>query len=130
MVMLKTSTDTIIELTEALSQFYKSRPTRIEHKWFLHIMAERSILSLFQRIIGKIQDVNTRNDIGVTPLYFAAQEGHFEVCKIILGYVEDKNPARNNGATPIIWRTKIPQVMMVQLHFSWLPKVTTLKSAS
>ena len=44
MVMLKTSTDTVIELATAVSQFFKLRITRIDHKWSpLHITNERGI---------------------------------------------------------------------------------------
>ena len=38
---------------------------------------------------------------GMTPLYAAANNGHFEICKLIVENVEDKNPAYNSGYTPV-----------------------------
>ena len=34
---------------------------------------------------------------GFTPLHFAAQEGHTEICKFLIEIVEDKNPLNKTG---------------------------------
>ena len=36
-----------------------------------------------------------------TPLHFASDRGHFEVCKLILENISEKNPRNNNGDTPL-----------------------------
>ena len=48
-----------------------------------------------------MEDKNPANNEGDTPLSFAAQEGYFEICKLIIENVEDKNPANNSGSTPL-----------------------------
>ena len=46
-------------------------------------------------------DKNPRNRRGETPFHEAAEEGHYEVCKLIIENVLDKNPRDNNGNTPL-----------------------------
>ena len=36
----------------------------------------------------------------LTPLHLAAENGHFEICRMIMDSVEDKNPADQWGTTP------------------------------
>ena len=48
-----------------------------------------------------MEDKNPAENDGFTPLYVAAQNGHFQICKLIIDYVEDKNPANNLGYTPL-----------------------------
>ena len=37
----------------------------------------------------------------VKHLHYAAEEGHFDLCKTILDHIEDKNPKDSNGRTPL-----------------------------
>ena len=37
---------------------------------------------------------------GRTPLHYAAQECHFELCRLMLTNLEDKTPTDNFGFTP------------------------------
>ena len=37
-------------------------------------------------------DKNPKSEDGTTPLHFAAQVGHKEVCRLIIDSVMDKNP--------------------------------------
>ena len=39
--------------------------------------------------------------IGWTPLHFASQQGHSEVCKVLLENQAEKNPKNNKGWTPL-----------------------------
>ena len=47
-----------------------------------------------------IEDKAPKDNIGQTPLHYAARRGHLDVVKYILENVEDKNPRDNNGKTP------------------------------
>ena len=44
--------------------------------------------------------IATENNVGMTPLHFAARHGQLEVCKLIMDNVVDKNPADIQGLTP------------------------------
>ena len=44
---------------------------------------------------------NPRKEDGLTPLHFAALNGHFETCKFIINLVENKNPGDIYGCTPL-----------------------------
>merc|ERR1712029_893873 len=37
----------------------------------------------------------------MTPLHFAAIQGHLETCRFIISQVQDKNPRDKNGNTPL-----------------------------
>ena len=37
---------------------------------------------------------------GWTPLHYAAESGHLDVCKLIIANVDDKNPINIFGETP------------------------------
>ena len=40
-------------------------------------------------------------NMGATPLYIAAQNGHLEVARLLLDATADKDKAMNMGATPL-----------------------------
>ena len=46
-----------------------------------------------------VTDKNPARNDEFTPLYFAAQNGQFDTCKLILNVVKNKNPAANFGIT-------------------------------
>ena len=46
-------------------------------------------------------DKNPETNRGFTPLYIAAQQGHFHIFKFIIDNVNDKNPTNNMGFTCI-----------------------------
>lgn len=45
-------------------------------------------------------DINSKNIIGWTPLYYAASNGNLEVCKLLIKLGADKNIKSNEGKTP------------------------------
>ena len=49
---------------------------------------------------GRIEDLNLPDEDSVTPLHFAANENHLEICQIILEKAKEKNPKDNKGVTP------------------------------
>ena len=52
-------------------------------------------------IIQHGQNKNPADDHNNTPLHWAANEGHLEVCRLIIANVQDKNPADHWGQTPM-----------------------------
>ena len=51
---------------------------------------------------------------GSTPLHFAAQNGHLEVCKLIMDNITDKNPANVEGEMPYHFAAKKGQLAVCQ----------------
>ena len=71
----------------------------------LHEAAAKGIIGNFQYYMTEFpEDSNPKDNLGLTPLHYAALNGHKEMCKFILDLpnVHDKNPACSKfGATPI-----------------------------
>ena len=49
---------------------------------------------------GRIEDLNLPDEDSVTPLHFAANQNHLEICQIILEKAKEKNPKDINERTP------------------------------
>ena len=60
-----------------------------------------SLLKGLMKTNSSLQEKNPRNSRGETPLHYAAENGHFEVCKLIIEWVDDKSPRNDNGITPL-----------------------------
>ena len=64
--------------------------------------AENGNIDFFAALTEFATDPNpTSNARGKTPLHYAAEEGHLEVCQLLLERCEDKNPADGDGWTPL-----------------------------
>ena len=71
---------------------------------FLHLTAMNGYLGICEltiRKIHKVEDRNPSNRWGDTPLHYAAEFGHLEVCQLIIQSVDEKNPKNNEGSTPL-----------------------------
>lgn len=68
---------------------------------FLHQAAEKGMLGIIKKYLAKpgAYDVNVKNDLGETPLFAAASEGHANVCDFLLarGAALDVH-SRENGS--------------------------------
>jgi ankyrin repeat protein len=61
-------------------------------------------------------DINVTTDSGATPLYFAAQEGHINIVRLLLSQNEiDVNAATDSGATPLFISSQEGHVEVVEL---------------
>ena len=67
----------------------------------LHSAAANDLLSVCQKLIEVVDEVNPENDNGNTPLHLAAQKGHLQICQLIVNNINYKNPKNFNGETPI-----------------------------
>ena len=46
-------------------------------------------------------NVNTKTNSGMTPLYYAARQGHTEIVKLLIDHNADVNAKSNYGGTPL-----------------------------
>ena len=96
LVMEKVPVEIVKKLALAVEQFYTQRPyeTRLSYQHSPHhFAAVCGSLSLCKLIAQKTLVLNPPRRDGLTPLHFAAQEGHFDVCKYIIDHLDgDKNP--------------------------------------
>ena len=46
-------------------------------------------------------DPNTKNKAGLTPLYYAAQQGATKIAKLLIAYKADINASNNDGLNPL-----------------------------
>ena len=93
-----------MDLSNAIRQFYKKGTdlTYFEGLTPLHVAAGTGQLILYQMVGEKTNERQPRDISGKVPLYYAAQNGHFEICEdIIMESFKDKNPADNYGSTPL-----------------------------
>ena len=75
--------------------FYGSKFNGSFVKLFFSAMHNKTICS------HKVEDRNPSNEWGETPLHYAADHCHLEVCKLIIQSVDEKNPKNNEGDTPL-----------------------------
>jgi cytohesin len=68
-----------------------------------HIAAMNGDVEKYTQLVENEDDKNPADEQGFTPLYIAADRGHFELCKSILETesVIDGNPRIYNGDTPL-----------------------------
>ena len=84
----------------------QERPARQHSQTALHfvVAAAQCNLELCKLIIKNLEnnsDKNPENADGITPLHLAAENGHFEVFRLILENATTKNPVAFNGLTPL-----------------------------
>ena len=51
-------------------------------------------------IIKRVDVKNPKNRKKMTPLHYAAVNGHLDICQLIMKYVKNKNPKNQKGETP------------------------------
>jgi ankyrin repeat protein len=76
----------------------------------LFLAASKGHLEIYDLPTRKLRDKNPGNtsllnEWGRTPLHWAANNGHFGVCKLIIDGTSNKNPAeiKNDRSTPLHW---------------------------
>ena len=94
------TTETLNELRYAMK--FRSYNFFYKNLFPQHVGAMVGNLLLFKRISEIDSDLNPGNDenMGITPLHCAVQNGHIEVCKYIIDNIRDKNPMTAWGWTP------------------------------
>ena len=99
------TTETIIELGQAVEKFYQKNMNLnyFEGLTPLHVVAGSGHLNLYQKIHEKASMKYPKDDCEFLPLYYAAQNGHLDICQIIIleSKSGDKNPVNKYGLTPL-----------------------------
>ena len=74
-----------------------------EDPFALHAAAQQGDAALVQELLGKGLAPSTFDDLGMTPLHYAAQEGHLPVIDLLLraGADVDAHDERRIGNTPL-----------------------------
>ena len=49
----------------------------------------------------QVDNKNPSNELGYTPLHWAAEFDHIDICKLILAKIKNKSPISNDGKTPL-----------------------------
>ena len=44
---------------------------------------------------------NVKDDLDLTPMHLAVQQGHFEICKVLIEHGADPNPKTGRGASAL-----------------------------
>ena len=73
----------------------------------------------FVKILAPLTDnPNTPNNIGKTPIYWAAYNGHTEIVKILAPLTDNANGPSWNGNTPIHWAARFGHTEIVKILVS------------
>ena len=88
------STNTIKELRHVVEQFYQKKYNLTYHAGLtpIHVAAGTGDLLLLEEIQKTAHEKYPEDSEGFTPLHYAAQNGHFNICKTLLENMSNKNP--------------------------------------
>ena len=80
----------------------------VKYQEYLHsslfIFTQRNKLEMVKKILElQFIDINTKNQIGEIPLYWACINGHFDIAQLLVYSGADINARDNYGATPLHW---------------------------
>ena len=83
-----------------------------------HLAAINGYFGMCELIIqkmSKIEDKNPSNEWGNTPLHYAAQYGHLEICQLIIKSVNEKNPPNIMKFTPLHYAARFGKAIICEL---------------
>ena len=105
------TTKTIMDLGQAVEQFYQKNPRMKFHQGLtpIHVAAATGHFDLLKLIEDKTREKYPEDGNGWLPYHYAAQNGHIEICEIYIEQQGDKNPgtkcrvptSHENGWTPL-----------------------------
>jgi cytohesin len=79
----------------------ESQPTAKAPDISIHEAAEEGNVEAVKQAIADGADVNSKGDIGRTPLHWAAYEGHKEIAELLISEGADVNAKADGGGTPL-----------------------------
>lgn len=81
----------------------------------LHLAVRDGNIDLIQMLLEQGADVNTRNDLWLTPLHFAANKNEIEIVKMLLDHGAKVNVLTNFDYTPLHYAAYQGKVKIVTL---------------
>jgi len=104
-VFKKSNSDTIEQLFGAVKDLYGVKPkNQYCHLGLtpLHVVAIVGDVNIFKTVMEKTGDIQLKNGRDSrTPYHFAAEIGHFGICKFMVDNYKIKNPKSSSGFTPL-----------------------------
>ena len=99
---------TIIKQENISSDAFNIKDSKMDLKRMMEAEREKFLnaamngdVSTYMKLVENKEDKNPEDEEGFTPLYHAAEKGHFTLCEFIIARVADKNPGKSNGNTPL-----------------------------
>lgn len=94
--------DAVIELLD-LGRDVNDRNELKRHTGLLHICAEKNNISLMRRLLPYNPDLNIRDRLLRTPLFYAAEKNNTECLQFLLEHGADPNSAERNDSPLLYW---------------------------
>ena len=121
LVIKKTETNLVKELSKAVLQFFEDDVSRNKQQYSpLHVTADKGLLESSKFMIQRTGDKNPARSDGQTALHMATLKGHTEVCEHIIEIVVNKNPADKKGLTPLVIAARLGHLEIYQLIVRYL----------
>ena len=105
---VKAVSKTIIKQENTSSDAFNIKDSKVDLKRMMEAEKEKFLnaamsgdVATYMKLVENKADKNPKDEEGFTPLYHAAEKGHFTLCDFIVARVSDKNPGKSNGNTPL-----------------------------
>ena len=69
----------------------------------IHIAAINGDIEAIKQHLAAGTDVNAKTDVGTTPLFYAAGDGHKEIAELLIAKGADVNAKNKFDSTPLDW---------------------------
>lgn len=89
------------------------------HTSLLHICAEKNNLTLMKRLMPYKPDVNIRDRLLRTPLFYAAEKSNIEILKFLLDNGADPNAADRNNSPLLYWAINFSSLEVLKMLFAY-----------
>ena len=100
-VLTKTTIDFVAQIAFATKQS-RSNVFLVQTVSPISVAVIDGSLDLYKEMMVKLSGMNQKDIFGEeSPLFLAADIGHYDICKLVIANMVDKNPARHDGVSPL-----------------------------
>ena len=89
------------------------------HTSLLHIVSEKNNLDLLKRLMNYKPDINIRDRLLRTPLFYAAEKSNVEICRYLLENGADPNAMDRNNSPLLYWAINFSSLEILKLLFDF-----------